>query len=296
MSMKVQSNSFHIQHDSFSEAEHLNGKLLEGNTVAGVTGDKNAVHPYRGYSFTRALTDGKDVGLLSDLTLTLSTFLPVVSINNDSKDQSDFSIRLKMYNEVQRCFLTVGLVYPDDLFLFLVNKCKVKEETLTFGGLCVLKHLLPSKIPLLVEAVKSLLEEPSLGVRKVLSELIVVMASHCYLVSSSGELFIEYLVRHCALTDNNRGDLDILNKRVERGFVCSLAFMLNSCILNLVLPTVLFAYTLICTGIFMCVVTCLGHMAAGSMNGEIKHSQAAHVTNLWRDFSSELIVEKIKCF
>ncbi|KAL4299835.1 hypothetical protein AHAS_Ahas17G0140600 [Arachis hypogaea] len=65
MAMKVQSNSFHIQHDSFSEAEHLNGKLLEGNTVAEVTGDKNAVHPYRGYSFTRALTDGKeDLGSL----------------------------------------------------------------------------------------------------------------------------------------------------------------------------------------------------------------------------------------
>lgn len=26
-----------------------------------------------------------------------------------------------MYNEMQHCFLTVGLVYPDDLFLFLVN-------------------------------------------------------------------------------------------------------------------------------------------------------------------------------
>ncbi|XLR44295.1 hypothetical protein S83_028955, partial [Arachis hypogaea] len=65
MAMKVQSYSFHIQQDSFSEAEHLNGKLLEGNTVAGVTGDKNAVHPYRGYSFTRALTDGKeDLGSL----------------------------------------------------------------------------------------------------------------------------------------------------------------------------------------------------------------------------------------
>ncbi|QHO31272.1 Sodium/hydrogen exchanger [Arachis hypogaea] len=46
-------------------------------------------------------------------------------------------------------------------------------------------------------------------------KLIVVMASHCYLVGSSGELFIEYFVWHCALTDNNRGDLDILNKRVE---------------------------------------------------------------------------------
>ncbi|XP_020212119.1 protein SHOOT GRAVITROPISM 6 isoform X1 [Cajanus cajan] len=158
-----------------------------------------------------------------DLTLILSTLLPVVSINNDSKDQSDFSVGLKMYNEVQHCFLTVGLVYPDDLFLFLVNKCRLREEPSTFGALCILKHLLPrlseawhSKIPLLVEAVKSLLEEQNLGVRKALSELIVVMASHCYLVGSSGELFIEYLVRHCAITEQNRSDLESTpNKRIE---------------------------------------------------------------------------------
>ncbi|RDX96367.1 Protein SHOOT GRAVITROPISM 6, partial [Mucuna pruriens] len=129
-----------------------------------------------------------------DLTLVLSTLLPVVCINNDSKDQSDFSVGLKMYNEVQHCFLTVGLVYPDDL----------------------LSEAWHSKIPLLVEAVKSLLEEQNLGVRKALSELIVVMASHCYLVGSSGELFIEYLVRHCAITDLNRSDLESTpNKRIE---------------------------------------------------------------------------------
>ncbi|XP_073221884.1 protein SHOOT GRAVITROPISM 6-like isoform X3 [Cicer arietinum] len=158
-----------------------------------------------------------------DLTLILVTLLPVVSMNNESKDQTDFSVGLKMYNEVQHCFLTVGLVYPDDLFLFLVNKCKLKEEASTFGALCVLKHLLPrlsegwhSKIPLLVEAVKSLLEEHNLGVRKALSELIVVMASHCYLVGSPGELFIEYLIRNCALTDQNQSDLDSTpNKRKE---------------------------------------------------------------------------------
>ncbi|XP_050910531.1 protein SHOOT GRAVITROPISM 6 isoform X7 [Lathyrus oleraceus] len=158
-----------------------------------------------------------------DLTLTLATLLPVVSMNSESKDQTDFSVGLKMYNEMQHCFLTVGLVYPDDLFLFLVNKCRLKEEASTFGALCVLKHLLPrlseawhSKIPLLVESVKSLLEEHHLGVRKALSELIVVMASHCYLVGSSGELFIEYLTRHCALTDQNQSDLDSTpNKRIE---------------------------------------------------------------------------------
>ncbi|XP_045795656.1 protein SHOOT GRAVITROPISM 6 isoform X1 [Trifolium pratense] len=158
-----------------------------------------------------------------DLTLTLATLLPVVSMNSENKDQSVFSVGLKMYNEVQHCFLTVGLVYPDDLFLFLVTKCRLKEEAATFGALCVLKHLLPrlseawhSKIPLLVEAVKSLLEEHNLGVRKALSELIVVMASHCYLVGSSGELFIEYLICNCALTEQNQSYLDsIPNKRTE---------------------------------------------------------------------------------
>ncbi|XP_028777131.1 protein SHOOT GRAVITROPISM 6 isoform X2 [Neltuma alba] len=154
-----------------------------------------------------------------DLEPILSTLLMVICINTDSKGQ----VGLKTYNEVQHCFLWIGLVYPDDLFVFLVNKCRLREEPLTFSALCVLKHLLPrllevwhNKRPLLVEAVKSLLDEQNLGVQKALSELIVVMASHCYLVGSSGELFIEYLVRHCALTDQNQSDIDNRpNKKVE---------------------------------------------------------------------------------
>lgn len=148
-----------------------------------------------------------------DLTVILSTLLPVVCIYNDSKEHSSFSVGLKTYNEVQRCFLTVGLVYPEDLFMFLLNKCRIKEEHSSVGALCVLKHLLPrsseawhSKRPLLVEAVKSLLDEQNLAIRKAISELIVVMASHCYLVGPSGELFVEYLVRHCALSDQKKYD------------------------------------------------------------------------------------------
>lgn len=30
-------------------------------------------------------------------------------------------VLLQTYNEVQHCFLAVGLVYPEDLFLFLLN-------------------------------------------------------------------------------------------------------------------------------------------------------------------------------
>ncbi|KAL3623358.1 Protein SHOOT GRAVITROPISM 6 [Castilleja foliolosa] len=149
-----------------------------------------------------------------DLTVILSTLLPVVCIN-DSKQHSGFSVGLKTYNEVQHCFLTVGQVYPEDIFAFLLYKCKLKEELLTFGALSVLKHLLPrlsepwhAKRPLLVEAVKILLDESNLAVCKALSELIVVMASHCYLVGPPGELFVEYLVRHCAMTDVDRADTE----------------------------------------------------------------------------------------
>ncbi|CAA3013297.1 SHOOT GRAVITROPISM 6 isoform X1 [Olea europaea subsp. europaea] len=146
-----------------------------------------------------------------DLTVILSTLLPVIYIPNESKEHSHFSVGLKTYNEVQHCFLTVGLVYPEDLFAFLLNKCRLKEDPLTFGALSVLKHLLPrlseawhSKRPMLIEAVKMLLDERNLAVRKALAELIVVMASHCYLVGPPGELFVEYLVRHCALSDLKR--------------------------------------------------------------------------------------------
>ncbi|KAG2285444.1 hypothetical protein Bca52824_045048 [Brassica carinata] len=152
-----------------------------------------------------------------DLTIVLSTLLPVISMNSENKRHSGSSVGRKAYNEVQRCFLTVGLVYPEDLFTFLLNKCKLKEDHLTFGALCVLKHLLPrlleawhSKRPLLIEAARSLLDEQSLAVRKALSELIVVMASHCYLVGPSGELFVEYLVRHCAI-----GEIDNLKGKGE---------------------------------------------------------------------------------
>ncbi|XP_057728912.1 protein SEMI-ROLLED LEAF 2-like isoform X1 [Arachis stenosperma] len=121
MAMKVQSNSFHIQNDSFSEAEHLNGKLLEGNTVAGVTGDKNAVHPYRGYSFTRALTDGKeDLGSLRlsshQVSLLLSSiWVQATSVENGPANfeamAHTFSISLLFtrskasnYRVLARCF------------------------------------------------------------------------------------------------------------------------------------------------------------------------------------------------
>lgn len=44
-----------------------------------------------------------------------------------------------------------------------------------------------------------------------LVQLIVVMASHCYLVGPTGELFVEYLVRHSAISDEEIHDFDRSN-------------------------------------------------------------------------------------
>ncbi|XP_068646001.1 protein SHOOT GRAVITROPISM 6 isoform X2 [Aristolochia californica] len=143
-----------------------------------------------------------------ELVVILSALLPVAYNSNNRDERKDFSVGLKTYNEVQHCFLTVGMVYPEDLFVFLLNRSKSKEDPSTFGALCALKHLVPrlseawhGKRLVLVETAKSLLDEQSLGVKKALAELIAVMASNCYLFGSAGETFVEYLVRHSAISD-----------------------------------------------------------------------------------------------
>ncbi|XP_062209866.1 protein SHOOT GRAVITROPISM 6 [Phragmites australis] len=147
-----------------------------------------------------------------ELTVILLTLLPLASVNN-SKDEHYVSKGLKTYNELQHCFLVIGLAYPEDLCLFLLNKCKSKDEASIVGALGTIKHLLPrlleswhTKQALLVEIVNSLLEDQSLGIRMALAELIVVMASHCYLSGHPAELAVKFLVRHSAITDDDLND------------------------------------------------------------------------------------------
>ncbi|KHN33312.1 Protein EFR3 like B [Glycine soja] len=60
IAQKAQNDSFSTQHETFSGAENLNGKLEEGKAIASVNGKKYVIHPYHRYSFSPKLTDGKD--------------------------------------------------------------------------------------------------------------------------------------------------------------------------------------------------------------------------------------------
>ncbi|XP_057860485.2 protein SHOOT GRAVITROPISM 6 isoform X6 [Cryptomeria japonica] len=186
-----------------------------------------------------------------ELIVVVNSLLPLASTNGNNTNCSEFGWALKNYNEILRCFLTIGMLYHDDIFDFLMSKINSKEDLFKLGALCVLKHLLPrlseawyERRLVLIEAVKSLLDEQDLSVRKSLAEasngdlikknqagsrtvfartvfartikpgqgrplpnpafqgkLIVVMASHCYVEGTCGELFVEFLVLQCAIAE-----------------------------------------------------------------------------------------------
>ncbi|KAK8937233.1 hypothetical protein KSP39_PZI012653 [Platanthera zijinensis] len=160
-----------------------------------------------------------------DLNSISCTLLPVAFINNENDDYPGFSKGLKTYNEILHCFLVIGSVYPEDLYDFLLSKCRANDVHLVVGVLCVIKHLLPrfldawhAKMNSLIEVVKSLLIEQSLNVRKALAELLIVMASHCYFGGASAE-FVEYLVYQCALLDDYEKYLKPFKEFVWKGNV-----------------------------------------------------------------------------
>jgi hypothetical protein len=78
-----------------------------------------------------------------ELTVVLITLLPLASANNSKFEHSYVSKGLKTYNEIQHCFLVISSAYPEDLCMFLLNKCKSKDEASIVGALGTIKHLLP---------------------------------------------------------------------------------------------------------------------------------------------------------
>lgn len=57
---KLETENFAIQDKNSVGTEPMKSDLSKGKTIAGING-KYAAHPFHFYSFTRALTDGKEV-------------------------------------------------------------------------------------------------------------------------------------------------------------------------------------------------------------------------------------------
>jgi hypothetical protein len=118
--------------------------------------------------------------------------------------------QLKNHNELLRCFEVVGSVFTDQVLTFLMQRVLSKDQRVKEGTLHVLRHLinrldkeLADKKALIVGGLQPLLSltDLTLPVRRALAHVIIAMASHHYLELEGGEKLVEFIVRHCAISD-----------------------------------------------------------------------------------------------
>lgn len=151
--------------------------------------------------------DGIQLLDFQGLNVVLNTLLPLASTYSKYKICSDSSVVLKNLNEVLQCFLTIGTAFNDELFTYLISRVVIKEDSARLGAISVFQHLLPrlhdawdGRRSQLVDAIKSMLYEQDLSLRKALVELVVAMASIGWVEKSSGEPFVDFLARQCAIS------------------------------------------------------------------------------------------------
>ncbi|KAH7352920.1 hypothetical protein KP509_19G069800 [Ceratopteris richardii] len=143
------------------------------------------------------------------LHVVIATLLPLASAYNKTKVDFDSSMILRISNEVLSCFYTIGTVYSDETFAYLMSRLGNKDDSVRLGAVSVFQHLLPrlhvtwvGHRSQLLEAVRPGLTEQDPNLRKALVELTLSMASCGWLEKGSGEFFIEYLIKQCALSDD----------------------------------------------------------------------------------------------
>ncbi|XP_039593535.1 maestro heat-like repeat-containing protein family member 1 isoform X2 [Polypterus senegalus] len=116
---------------------------------------------------------------------------------------------VKNHNEILRCFSILGNTFPDRVLIFVLQKLDNSNERNRMGTLAILRHLINST-PSIMETKKSLvlssirqpLQDNSNKVKKMVLQVISAMAHHGYLELEGGDVFIRYIIQHCALPDD----------------------------------------------------------------------------------------------
>ncbi|EGC31710.1 hypothetical protein DICPUDRAFT_50034 [Dictyostelium purpureum] len=129
----------------------------------------------------------------------MQTLHPLVCVVPDYSNPAS----TKTYNEVLRCFEVIGRGYVDSLISFLNNKLENRDLKSRAGSLSIIRHMvtrldveLTDKKPLIISAIKPLVQsEPSIFIKKYLSQIIVAMAPYGYLHMEGGLQLIEFIIK-----------------------------------------------------------------------------------------------------
>ncbi|KYQ89059.1 hypothetical protein DLAC_10285 [Tieghemostelium lacteum] len=133
------------------------------------------------------------------LQIIMSTLHPFACQTPDYTNPSS----TKLFNEVLRCFETIGRGYSLELVAFLSQKLEIKDNKIKSGSLSILKHIvtrldpeLEDKKSLILSAIRPLIQtETSLFVKRSLVQVVISMASYGYLHLPGGESLVEYVIK-----------------------------------------------------------------------------------------------------
>lgn len=136
-------------------------------------------------------------------------------------------VSVKNHNEVLRCFSVLTPAFSDRVIAFLLQKLEAGNEKVRIASLSAIKHLINSsgsflenKEEMIITGVQILFNDHNLKVRHMFAQCITAMAHHRYLELEGGHKLVEFIVRQCAISDEEKTrrpvDADVSPQALQR--------------------------------------------------------------------------------
>lgn len=163
-------------------------------------------------------------------------------------------VSVKNHNEVLRCFSVLTPAFSDRVIAFLLQKLEAGNEKVRIASLSAIKHLINSsgsflenKEEMIITGVQILFNDHNLKVRHMFAQCITAMAHHRYLELEGGHKLVEFIVRQCAISDEEKTrrpvDADVSPQALQR--MCENILYLLTTTVDVMEP-VLWPYLLEC--------------------------------------------------
>ncbi len=118
------------------------------------------------------------------------------------------SVYQKSQNEILRSINELSKIYSERVISFFLHRIEQTSEINRICSLLAFKHIINSnedelknKKQIILSGLRILLQEKNNKVKKQLLQTIISMGYHDYLNLESGNLFIEFLLKQCSISD-----------------------------------------------------------------------------------------------
>ncbi|KAK2550462.1 Maestro heat-like repeat-containing protein family member 1 [Acropora cervicornis] len=186
-------------------------------------------------------------------------------------------VSVKNHNEVLRCFSVLTPAFSDRVVAFLLQKLETNNDKARIASLSIIKHLINSsgsflenKEEMIITGVQILFHDNNLKVRHMFAQCITAMAHHRYLELEGGHRLVEFIVRQCAISDEEKTrrptDADAISPQELQKMCQNILYLLTTTVD--VMEPVLWPYLLEClvpepfTFAMSSLCRCIDHIAA----------------------------------